>query len=121
MEFLNHFWDAVVQINQSAADLHEGRRFPECNPEQLIDIFSRVGFSEAEAIPLEITTCFTDFDDFWMPTLGGQGPAPTYVSKLNVSERDHLREALAQRLPAKGDGSVSLTARAWEQRESCDY
>jgi hypothetical protein len=113
MEFLNHFWDAVVLLNPRAEDLHEGHRFPDCNAEQLIDIFSRVGFSEVEAVPLEIVTCFTDFEDYWKPMLGGQGPAPTYVSKLEVFERDHLREALAQRLPRKENGSISLTARAW--------
>ena len=113
MEFLNHFWDAVVQLDPGAANLHEGHRFPDCNAEQLIDIFSRVGFSDVEAVPLEIVTRFTDFDDFWNPMLGGQGPAPTYVAKLQDPERERLREALAQRLPSSEDGSISLTARAW--------
>ena len=113
MEFLNHFWDAVVQLNPGAAGLHEGHRFPDCNAEWLTDIFSRVGFSEIEAVPIEIVTCFTDFDDYWQPMLGGQGPAPTYVSKLEDAERDQLREALAQRLPGNKDGSISLAARAW--------
>ncbi len=113
MEFLNHFWDVVVELNPGASALHEGHRFPDSNAEQLVDTFNRVGLLEVEAASLEIATHFTDFDDYWMPFLGGQGPAPTYVSKLKNSERDHLRETLKQRLPLEEDGSIVLFARAW--------
>jgi len=116
MEFLNHFWDAVVEINPTASDLHEGHRFQSANAEQLIDIFNRVGFTQVEASPLEIVTHFVDFDDYWRPFLGGQGPAPTYVSKLDDKERNYLREALAHRLPVREDGSIVLTARAWASK-----
>jgi len=113
MEFLNRFWDVAMELNPGASDLHEGRRFPDANAERLMDAFKRVGFSKTETAPLEIATKFTDFDDYWKPFLGGQGPAPTYVSKLSDAERSHLREALAQALPVEKDGSISLTARAW--------
>lgn len=113
MEFLNHFWDVAVEFNPEASGLHEACRFPNSNSEQLIDLFDRVGFSNVEAYPIEIVTYFTDFDDYWKPFLGGQGPAPTYVSKLKEAERKHLEEVLAQRLPVKDDGSISMSARAW--------
>ena len=113
MEFLNLFWDVVVELNPSASDLHESRRFPDSNAERLIDTFKRVGFSGVEAAPIEIVTHFSDFDDYWQPFLGGQGPAPTYVSRLDETERAHLREALAQRLPVEENGSIFLNARAW--------
>jgi len=113
MEFLNHFWDVVVELNPDASDLHEGRRFQETNAEQLMDVFNRVGLSEIEAASFEIIMNFTDYDDYWKPFLGGQGPAPTYVSNLNNADRNHLREALAQRLPVNKDGSIFLNARAW--------
>lgn len=116
MEFLNHFWDAVVELNPGASDLHEGRRFPDSNAERLTDLFNRVGLSRVEVAPLEIVTHFADFDDYWRPFLGGQGPAPTFVSKLDNAERDRLREALAQRLPVKEDGSILLRARAWASK-----
>lgn len=113
MEFLNCFWNVAVELNPAASALHEGRRFPDSNAEQLIKTFNRVGFSEIEATPLEIVTHFADFNDFWQPFLGGQGPAPTYVVKLDDPERNRLRETLAQRLPVNEDGSISLPARAW--------
>jgi ubiquinone/menaquinone biosynthesis C-methylase UbiE len=113
MEFLRHFWDAVVELDPGASDLHEGHRFPDSNAEWLMAAFDRAGFSGVEAAPLEISTRFTDFDDYWKPFLGGQGPAPSYVSKLEESERIHLRETLALRLPIEKDGSILLSARAW--------
>lgn len=113
MELLNYFWDVAVELDPGASCLHEGRRFPDANAEQLIETFDRVGFSEVEAVPLEIVAGFADLDDYWKPLLGGQGPAPTYVSKLDDRERGHLKEALAQRLPVNGDGSIKLSARAW--------
>jgi len=116
MELLNYFWDMAVELNLGALDLHEGHRFPDSNSEQLMHLFDRVCFSEIEAASLEIDTNFKDFDDYWEPFLGGQGPAPTYVSKLSDSERNRLMEALAQRLPVNEDGSILLTARAWAMK-----
>lgn len=113
MELLNYFWDMVVELNPGASALHEARRFPDSNAEQLVDTFNRIGLLEVEAVPLEITTHFTDFNDYWKPFLGGQGPAPTYVSKLENSDRNHLMEKLKQKLPVEEDGSIVLAARAW--------
>ncbi len=113
MEFLKYFWDVAVKLNPAASALHESCRFPDSNAERLIEVFNHVGFSGIEATPLDIDTHFADFDDYWKPFLGGQGPAPAYVVKLGDQERDHLRETLAQRLPVNQDGSISLSARAW--------
>jgi len=113
MEFLNHFWDVVVELDPAASPLHEGQRFPDAHADRLVARFTDAGFSRVEAVPLDIVTNFTSFDDYWQPFLGGQGPAPTYVAKLGDADRDHLREMLVQGLPVKADGSISLSARAW--------
>jgi hypothetical protein len=63
--------------------------------------------------PIEVPTRFRDFDDYWRPFLGGQGPAPGYVAALGSRRRGALRDALAARLPAAADGSIPLVARAW--------
>ncbi|MCB0181201.1 MAG: class I SAM-dependent methyltransferase [Anaerolineae bacterium] len=113
MAFLTYFWDVAVELDPNAAPLHEKYRFPQSNAEALSAAFVRVGLVEVETAPIEITTHFTDFDDYWNPFLGGQGPAPTYVLKLEDSERQKLKEALMQRLPMEEDGSIPLAARAW--------
>jgi hypothetical protein len=59
---------------------------------------------------------FRDFDDYWSPFLGGQGPAPSYVSTLDEARRVALRERLRSELLARADGSIALVARAWAVR-----
>jgi hypothetical protein len=62
---------------------------------------------------IDVPTVFADFDDYWRPFLGGQGPAPGYVAALSEDRRAALRELLRTRLPTQDDGSIRLTARAW--------
>ena len=59
---------------------------------------------------------FASFDDYWEPFLGGAGPAPVYVTKLDEKSRSVLRERLRERLPIQADGSIPLAARAWAVR-----
>ena len=66
--------------------------------------------------PIEVPTRFRDFDDYWTPFLGGQGPAPGYAVALDEPRRAALREELRARLPAAPDGSIPLVARAWAAR-----
>jgi hypothetical protein len=65
---------------------------------------------------IDIPTLFRDFDDYWTPFLGGQGPAPGYVMSLSEECRTELHERLRARLPVAADGSIRLTARAWAVR-----
>lgn len=113
MEFLNYFWDTAVDLDPDAADLHEGRRFPQSNAVALRAAFERAGFADITAVPLDIATRFDSFNDYWQPFLGGQGPAPTYTSNLADAKRDRLRDSLMERLPIRTDGSIGLSARAW--------
>jgi hypothetical protein len=68
------------------------------------------------AAPLVIDMVFRDFDDYWDPFLGGQGPAAGYCTALEPDARAALRARLAATLPTQQDGSISLTARAWAVR-----
>jgi len=113
MDFLRYFWDAAVELNPKASNLHESTRFPNCTAEVLKSLFEDVGLVDTKTAPLEIETRFRDFDDYWRPFLGGQGPAPTYVSSLTEDARDKLRDLLYKRLLVQADGSISLAARAW--------
>jgi len=113
MEFLHHFWDAAAELNPEAATLHEAQRFVHCNPDFLVHNFKNAGITKVETTSLEIVTRFRDFDDYWNPFLGGQGPAPTYVSTLSESDKVRLKDKLRHRLASSEDGSISLIARAW--------
>lgn len=116
MELIRRFWDAAVRLDPAAADLDEGRRFPICQPDRLAVLFQAAGLSDVDTRAVEVPTIFTDFDDFWTPFLGGQGPAPGYAMALAPQQRDRLREELRAALPVGADGSIALVARAWAVR-----
>lgn len=113
MGMLRHFWEAAAALDPAAADLDEGRRFPLCQPESLRLLWTEAGLSEVTVRPIDILTVFTDFEDYWQPFLGGQGPAPGYVASLTEKTRQALLDLLHARLPG---GAISLTARAWAVR-----
>jgi SAM-dependent methyltransferase len=116
MQLIRRFWDAARSVDPAAAALDEAVRFPGCAPGPLEALFTAAGFRDVETRALEVQTRFRDFDDYWSPFLGGQGPAPTYAMALPEARRTALREALRASLPAEADGSISLSARAWAVR-----
>jgi SAM-dependent methyltransferase len=113
MELIRHFWDAATALDPAAVALDEGRRFALCQPGPLARLFQSAGLTAVGVRPIEVPTRFRDFDDYWLPFLGGQGPAPGYVMSLDERRRSALREELRSRLPTAADGSISLVARAW--------
>ena len=116
MELMRHFWDAAVELNPAARELDEGVRFPLCRPDALGSAFRGAGLTEVQVVPIDIPTRFLDFDDYWAPFLGGQGPAPSYAVSLVEASRNRLRDRIRERLPSQPDGSISLVARAWAIR-----
>ncbi|HUG15843.1 MAG TPA: methyltransferase domain-containing protein [Thermomicrobiales bacterium] len=116
MELMRSFWDAAVRLDSSALELDEGRRFPLCQPEPLRNLFAESGLSDVRVNAIDVPTVFHDFDDFWAPFLGGQGPAPGYVISLDAERRTALRDELKATLPTRPDGSIPLNARAWMAR-----
>lgn len=116
MELMRFFWDAAVELDPSAAQMDEGSRFPMCNPPALEQLFAGAGLEAVETKPIDIPTPFSDFDDYWRPFLGGQGPAPAYAMSLDEAMRGRLRDRIRERMPVAPNGSVSLIARAWAIR-----
>ena len=116
MELMRHFWDAAADLDPDAAKLDEGVRFPLCTPMALADLFAGAGLEAVDVEPIDIETPFENFDDYWQPFLGGQGPAPAYAMSLDEAARSRLRERIKARLPIASDGSILLRARAWAAR-----
>ena len=113
MDFLTLFWDTAVELDPNASDLHEGKRFTDANAQALMKLFEELCLTKITTTPIDITTHFSNFDDFWNPFLGGQGAAPTYLQSLDDDKRDQLHDLLYSRIPIQTDGSIPMAARAW--------
>jgi SAM-dependent methyltransferase len=120
MQMMRRFWDAAVELDPGAAELDEGGRFPIARGDALGDLFAAARLGGVETRAIDVPTHFRDFDDYWAPFLGGQGPAPSYASSLSEHERATLRERIRDRLPVEPDGSIRLLARAWAVKGRVD-
>lgn len=116
MQLMRRFWDAAIELDPAAKALDEGARFPLCKPDALAALFAGAGLRAVETTTLDVPTRFANFDDYWQPFEGGQGPAPAYAMSLDEAARTRLRELLRSRLPVTGKGAISLTARAFGVR-----
>ena len=116
MQLMRRFWDAAGALDPAARELDEGHRFPICRPEPLRALFAEAGLGDVQDRAIDVPTLFRDFDDYWSPFLGGQGPAPGYCVSLSEADRRSLKEKLRAELPAEPDGSIRLMARAFAFR-----
>lgn len=116
MAMMRCFWDAATELDQAVAEQDEGRRFGLCRAQPLHDLWAQAGLSDVEVHAIDVPTTFADFNDYWDPFLGGQGPAPGYVMSLAEDHRRALRERIRARLPVDADGRIRLRAKAWAVR-----
>jgi SAM-dependent methyltransferase len=113
MQLMRYFFDAAIELDAGAAAYDDGLNAPICRPKPLTDSFRAAGFKDVETTALDITTAFIDFDDYWLPFLGGTGSAPKYCSSLDPELLVRLKQALRERLPTGPDGEIVMAARAW--------
>ena len=116
MELLRYFWDAAIALDPAARALDQGARFPICRPGPLADLLSAAGLEAVTTTAIDVPTVFADFDDYWLPFLGGQGPAPSYCMRLAETQRTALRDRLRAALPVAASGRIALIARAFAVR-----
>jgi SAM-dependent methyltransferase len=113
MHMMRHFWNVAVELNPDDSALDQAERFPLCQPEPLEGLFRAAGLTSVSVRSIDIPTVFRDFDDYWLPFLGKQGAAPTYLASLNEEKRNRIRDTLKVRLVPEANGSIAMTARAW--------
>ena len=110
LEMTALFWDVAVELDPAA---EAKRRRPLSQPGQLTDVWRSAGFREVEEAPLEITTDFASFDDYWRPQETGVGPTGAHVKTLDPAQRAALRSGLEARLrPFGAPGPFTLRAKA---------
>jgi SAM-dependent methyltransferase len=112
------FWDTAAGIDPAAAAARD-RLFSGtlALPDGLSNLFASIGLNQIERTSITIRMDYADFDDYWRPLGGGQGPVGTYLAGLAPDVRARIEQAvaLAYRSGAP-DGPRSLTATAWAVR-----
>lgn len=116
MQMLGHYWAAAQALGLLDSAGVQAEHFPICAPDALGAAFRESGLQSVEVSAIEIETRFADFDDYWLPFLGGQGIAPAHAMRQCEADRARLREAIRAELPYQPDGSIVLVARAWAAR-----
>jgi SAM-dependent methyltransferase len=113
MGMLRVFWDEAVALDPAIA-LRDERNMPLSKRGELATLWRAEGLQRVEEEPAVIDLAFTSFDDYWLPFLGGQGPAGAYAASLPDASRAALATRLRTRLLGdRQDGAFTLHARAW--------
>lgn len=111
-------WDTASVLDVDAAALR-GRLFshPLAVPGGLATLWHRCGLDKVECTRMTIRMDFRNFDDYWLPLLGGQGPVAGYVAGLTGELREKIMTAVRDAyLSGDTDGPRAFAATAWVVR-----
>ena len=118
MPSLRMFWDIIAAIEPRATDRRNAVAIrPMTQAGELLRTFSKIGFSEVTETMLTIRMDFANFDDYWIPLLGGQGTHAEFLASLPESTRQQIETAVrAGYLCSQPDGPRSFASVAWAVR-----
>ncbi|BCH32125.1 SAM-dependent methyltransferase [Mesorhizobium sp. L-8-10] len=109
------FWDTAAMLDQRAVE-RRARAYsrPMTRPGDLARAWRDAGFRDTSDAMITIRMDFADFEDFWTPMEGKDGPFAEYVSTLSIEGRSKLRDAVRLAyLDGENDGARSYAATAW--------
>lgn len=112
------FFDTAAMLDP-AADALRARNYvrPMTRPGELVAAWHAAGFVDVAEAYLTIRMEFADFEDFWSPYLGGQGPGGVYVAGLDPAVREKLKSLVRRAyLDGQPDGPRSYACSAWAVR-----
>ena len=112
------FWDTAAAIDREAVD-RRARLFSArpALPGGLRELFAAAGLERIDESLITIRMDYANFDDYWRPLLGGQGPVGSYVARLAGDGRDRLEAAVrAAYCAGAPDGPRAMSATAWAVR-----
>lgn len=116
MEMQQSFWDAASALEPEAGQFRErNQRYG--SAARLSELWAGSGLSNVEVKDLTIPLEFGSFDDLWLPYLGGQGPAGTYLAGLSKEHQEAFKEKLRGNLLGTGpDRPFTLQGKVWAVR-----
>jgi SAM-dependent methyltransferase len=99
-----HIVDPGVEDQSHVAGAREGH---------LVELFNEAGLRAVEQGVLSVQVEHPSFDDWWEPFALGVGPAGKFTARLDLKDREKLREQCRKMLPA---APFALKAQAWAAR-----
>lgn len=116
MRMLRAFWDAAVHLDPGADKLDE-KHMPLCRSGELSALWRQGGLENVREQAIDIRMRFESFADFWDPFLLGQGPAGSYVRRLDRDKLEALRSEVKLRLSLSAENTpLVLPGRVWSVR-----
>jgi len=116
--FQRLFWDTACGIDPQAIE-RRARLFAAkpALPGGLHDLFAAAGLGRIEESLITFRMDYANFDDYWRPLLGGQGPIGSYVAGLAGDLQARLETAVrAAYCAGAPDGPRAMSATAWAVR-----
>jgi len=116
--FQRLLWDTAAILDPDARATRD-RLFtaPLVLPDGLPTLFEDNGLKHIERRSLTIRMDFANFDDYWQPFQGGQGPVGAYFAKLAPELKALIKHAVREAFcSGAADGPRSMTATAWAVR-----
>jgi SAM-dependent methyltransferase len=116
MRMLRMFWDAAAGLDPAAEKLDE-KHMPLCRAGELSALWREGGLENVREQSIDIRMRFESLADYWDPFLLGQGPAGSYVRRLDSDKLQALRNEVNRRLALPGENTAFvLPARVWSVR-----
>ncbi len=116
--FQRLFWDTACGIDPQAT-ARRARLFSAkpALPGGLRDLFVAAGLANVEETLITFRMDYANFEDYWRPLLGGQGPIGSYVAGLADDLQARLKAAVqAAYCGGAPDGPRAMSATAWAVR-----
>ena len=111
MTLLRTFWEAALVVDPDGARARMEHQMPFARPDELVELWQTTVTAVAVSA-IDVEASYEDFNDLWMPFLGGVGPAGSYAASLEPDAQSRLAGEFSRRLGSPA-GSFTLSARAW--------
>jgi SAM-dependent methyltransferase len=116
MQVLRRFWDAAIATDRAAAEADQARLFQLWKPEPLRRLFVHAGLERVELQSIDVAARIPDFDTYWTALTFADWSGGRYLQSIALSLQERVQRRLQDNLSFNGDGSFTLTARAWAIR-----
>jgi len=109
-------WQAVTALDPSVETPSKGN-LSFGSPQDSTKLLSEAGLENVTVSEIIIERQFSSLDEYWIPLVGAQGVAGTYLASLSPERQAAIKEQLRKNLLGDhADGSVAIRARAWAVR-----